>query len=199
MLKTDFRWWRATPVYFLAATVIFGLVAVYSLRQNNLHMITLRQAVYDTDNNNGDVEASLRSLREYVYAHMNTNLSSGGNSIKPPVQLKYRYERLLATQKQASTEASDSIYTQAQAYCEQQNSSAFSGRTRVPCIQEYVSSHGVAQKPIEDSLYKFDFISPTWSPDLAGLSIVVSIICLVGAVVTWQVGRRVQSRHNQHL
>ena len=49
---------------------------------------------------------------------MNTNLSSGGNAIKPPIQLKYTYERLLATE-QAKTAASNSkIYTEAQAYCQ---------------------------------------------------------------------------------
>lgn len=198
-MKNDFHWWRLTPAYFLVAAAFFGIMALYGLRHNNLTMIKLRQAVYSADKNNGDVETALRNLREYVYGHMNTDLSSGGNSIKPPIQLKYRYERLLAAQKQATTATNDSIYTQAQAYCEQQNSAAFSGRTRVPCIQDYVSTHGgVIETPIEDSLYKFDFVSPSWSPDLAGWSIVASGLSLAGTLFTWQVGRRVTNRHNQH-
>ena len=39
-----------------------------------------------------------------------------------------------------------------------------------------MASRGIEQKNIPDSLYKFDFVSPTWSPDLAGWSLLVAIV-----------------------
>jgi hypothetical protein len=171
-------WRRLQPIspwYFLALCLIFGVVGVYGLRQNNLKMIQLRSAVYATDQQNGDVETSLRTLREFVYAHMNTDLASGNNSIKPPIQLKFRYERLVAAQKQNASDVNSKIYTDAQAYCELHFPAGLSGSNRIPCIQDYIVSHGgTTEKAIPDALYKFDFVSPKWSPDLAGWSLLAS-------------------------
>lgn len=180
MKKTELRqfWTRfrgIKPWYFLAVALISGLVAVIALRQNNLTMIKLRDSVVQTDKDNGDIEGALRKLREFVYAHMNTNLSSGNNAIKPPIQLKYRYDRLVAAEKQRVTEANAKIYTDAQAFCEKAIPEGLSGRGRVPCIQDYVGSHGLKEQPIPDGLYKFDFVSPSWSPDVAGISLLISL------------------------
>ncbi len=181
------------PWYFLAAALISGLVAVLALRQNNLTMITLRAKVVEVDKNNGDIETALRNLREYVYSHMNTNLSSGHNAIKPPIQLKYRYDRLVSAEKQRVNEANAKIYTDAQAYCEKAVPDGLSGRGRVPCIQEYVSSHGIKEQPVLDALYKFDFVSPTWSPDLAGFTLVISLLSFVAFIALYAVDRLVKA------
>ena len=178
------------PQYFLAVAVLSTVVAVVALRSNNEHMITLRQAVYTADKNNTDINQPLKDLQNYVTTHMNTNLSSGPNAPYPPVQLKYTYERLVAANGSAVTAANNQIYTEAQKACEQQNSSDFSGRNRVPCIEQYVKSHNAAMPPvISDSLYKFSFLSPTWSPDLAGWSLVVAALnyalCLVTLVYNY--------------
>lgn len=163
------------PWYFLMLAAVFGVISVFALRANNLHMIELRNQVTQADKNNGDVEGALRELREYVHAHMNTNLSSGDNAIKPPIQLKYRYERLVKAEKERVASANEQIYSKAQAHCERLYPQSFSGGPRVPCIQDYVSSNGVKERQIEEGLYKFDFVSPAWSPDLAGLSLVLAI------------------------
>jgi hypothetical protein len=173
------------PVYFLVLAVIFGLISVWALRQNNLNMIALRNTVYQADQNDTDIETPLRNLREYVYSHMNTNLTSGGNSIYPPIQLKYRYERLIAAQAQGASAENAKIYTDAQAECERRFPQGLSGGGRIPCIQEYVASKGVKQIDIPVSLYQFDFISPRWTPDLAGLSLVVSGVFSVLFVVSF--------------
>jgi len=181
------------PWYFLAVALISGFIAVIALRQNNLQMIDLRNKVVQADKNNGDIETALRNLREFVYAHMNTNLSSGNNSIKPPIQLKYRYDRLIAAEKQRVNDANAKIYTDAQAYCEKAIPEGLSGRGRVPCIQDYVSSHGIKQQPIPDGLYKFDFVSPAWSPDLAGVSLLVALVSLVLFIVSYAIERWVSA------
>ncbi len=181
------------PWYFLAIAVVSGLIAVAALRQNNLKMIELRAQVVKADKDNGDVETALRNLREFVYGHMNTNLSSGNNAIKPPIQLKYRYDRLVAAEKKQVADSNAKIYTDAQAACEQAIPTGLSGRGRVGCIEDYVSSHGAKEQTIPDALYKFDFVSPTWSPDLAGVSLLISLAAFVAFVATYGLERWVKA------
>lgn len=164
------------PWYFLLLALIAGTICVASLRSNNQHMLVLRDAVYAADKNNGDVAGTLAKLQAYVTAHMNTDLSSGANSVYPPIQLKYTYDRLVQAESARVAAVNTQIYTDAQHYCEQQNPVDFSGHNRVPCITSYVSTHGAKAQTIPDSLYKFDFVSPWWSPDLAGWSSLVTLL-----------------------
>jgi hypothetical protein len=179
------------PWYFLVLALLSTVVCVLALRANNEHMVKLRDTVYQADKDNGDVQGALRNLQAYVTAHMNTNLSTGSSSVYPPIQLKYTYDRLVQAQGNAATQANSQIYTDAQHYCEAQNHTDFSGRNRVPCIQQYVQSHTTsANAPIiPDSLYKFAFISPRWSPDLAGWTLLVSAISYVLFVASFLLDR----------
>jgi hypothetical protein len=126
------------------------------------------------DEQNGDVETALRELRAHVYAHMNSELSGGASNVQQPVQLKYRYERLVTAEKQRVSAANEKIYNDAQVDCERRFPAGLSGSNRLPCIEQYVTSHNIKERPIPDSLYKFDFAAPRWSPDLAGLSLLLS-------------------------
>ncbi len=176
---------RAPYSIFLAFFIIASIVVVYALRHNNQTMVKLRAEVYAADQAGGDVNSALNNLREYVYGHMNTNLSSGGNAIKPPIQLKYTYERLLETEQQKATSSNSQIYTDAQNYCQALVPAGTSGRGRIACVQDYVTSRGVKTTPIPTGLYQLDFISPTWSPDLAGWSIVFASLTLLGFIYTF--------------
>ena len=192
-------WERIRPVsywYFVALFAASLMIGIYGLRQNNLTMIKLRDAVTEADKADGDVEAALRELREYVYGHMNTNLASG-NQVRPPVQLKYRYERLIKAQQDKIAVQNSKIYTDAQAHCESLYPDSFSGGPRVPCIQEYVIGHGVQVEPIPDSLYKFDFVSPRWSPDRAGWSLLASAMFFVLATFRFGLERYIRSELKQ--
>lgn len=169
---------------FLILFIVSGFVAINALRHNNQTMVQLRSEVYTADQSGGDINTALNNLRKYVYDHMNTDLSSGGNAIKPPIQLKYTYERLLASQDQAAQAANSKIYTDAQNFCQSQNQ-AFYGTTRVPCVQDYVASHGVKTAPIiPAALYQFDFVSPAWSPDLAGWSLAFTVLMGLGFITS---------------
>lgn len=147
-------------------------------------MVDLRNEVYAADKNNGDVSTALNNLRRYVYGHMNTNLSSGNNNIKPPIQLKYTYQRLYDAQTNKVQAANQKLYTDAELYCQSINQAYF-GTTRVPCVQNYVINHGLkeANFNIPAGLYQFDFASPRWSPDLAGWSLVLSILLFIALIV----------------
>lgn len=173
-----------SPWYFLALAFVSGFVAVNSLRANNEHMIKLREAVVTADMSDKGVQPALQALQSYVTRHMNTNLSTA-NNVYPPVQLKYTYDRLVRAQSDALAKANSELYSAAQALCEQQNSKDFSGRNRVPCIEEYVRTHApAAVKHIPDALYKFAFTSPSWSPDLAGWSLVATVLSASLFVIT---------------
>jgi hypothetical protein len=194
-LKKIIKFFGNLPTWLLLIVFLAGLsLTVYSLRSNNNHMIELRNAVYEADKANSGINEALNNLRDYVYTHMNTNLSSGGNAIKPPIQLKYTYERLQAAEQQRVDSVNSSVYTDAQSYCQALSPEGFSGRTRVPCVQEYVSTHGVQPNKIPAELYQFDFISPTWSPDLAGWSMVVTGVLFLGLLVSFSVDRIVRAR-----
>jgi hypothetical protein len=170
-----------TFLYLFAAS---ALVCIFALRHNNEHMVKLRSAVYAADQANGDVNAALNNLRGYVYTHMNTNLSSGNNNIKPPIQLKYTYQRLYDAQLNQVQASNQAVYSAAQVYCHgtvSQNSQA----AQNACIQNYAVNHGVknAEINIPPGLYEFDFISPSWSPDLAGWTLLLSLVFLIAFLI----------------
>jgi hypothetical protein len=179
-------WTRIRPIrpqYFLAAFALSGVVCIAALRHNNQTMVKLRNDVYVADQNNGNVQAALEKLQTYVVSHMNTGLSTGTN-VYPPIQLKYTYDRLEQSAIQA-TQTNTQIYTNAQHYCEGQDSTDFSGHNRVPCIESYVTTHGGTKAAaIPTALYEFDFVATKWSPDLAGWSLVLSVLFLVLFVAT---------------
>ncbi|HET9850097.1 MAG TPA: hypothetical protein VFP35_00490 [Candidatus Saccharimonadales bacterium] len=170
---------------FLVAFIVSGVICLVALRHNNSQMVKLREAVYTADKNGGNVNAALNNLRTYVYGHMNTNLSAGSN-IKPPIQLAYTYQRLeTAAQAKAGNAG---LYTTAEDYCQKvvPGSVSFYGAGRIPCVTSYITSHG-GQPPaqVPAGLYEFDFQSPSWSPDLAGWSLVVAIIAGLATVITF--------------
>lgn len=171
--------------YLVMAVGLSALIFILAYRQNNITALSLRDELLEVDKNNGDSEAALRKLREYTYGHMNAELTGGTNNIYPPIQLKYRYERLVQAEKERVNQANSKIYNEAQAYCERTLPSGVS-RNRVPCIEGYVTSrNGQKEQAIPDGLYKFNFLSPAWSPDLAGWSLVLTLIFIVALVARW--------------
>ncbi len=163
-----YRWWLG---FFLLS----ALITVFALRANNQHMVQLRDQVYAADKNGQNVEEALDKLRSYVYGHMNTNLSTN-NNIKPPIQLQYTYQRLESTALDRAQLTNEKIYNDAQNYCQATIPQGFYGTGRVPCVQKYVSEHAPQSLPktVPASLYQFDFLSPSWSPDLAGFALLLT-------------------------
>lgn len=179
-LWTKFR--AVRPWHLLVLLLLCMSVSALALRHNNQTMVSLREAVYQADEEGGDVEGALRALRQHVYGHMNTGLATD-NSVYPPIQLKHTYDRLVAAEQERVKNANEQIYTAAQQHCERLHPESFTGGPRVPCIREYVTSRGVPTKVIPDSLYKFDFVAPKWSPDLAGWSVVATGVVAVLLIV----------------
>lgn len=167
----------------ISTTVVSAAICAFSLRANNQHMLQLRQAVYAADQKGVAVVPALGQLQSYVTAHMNTRLDSGASAVYPPIQLKYTYDRLVQSRSDKLSQTNTQTYNAAQNYCEQQNSTDVSGRNRVPCIEQYVQSHGVQLATISDALYKFSFVSPVWSPDLAGWSLMLTVVLALATAI----------------
>lgn len=175
------------PWYFLGFLLIALLASGLALRSNYARMDSLRQAVYTADREGGDVQGALQDLQAYVTTHMNTNLMAGNGAVYPPIQLQFTYERLVKERGEQTAGQNTAIYQQAQQFCEQQIPTGVSGSNRVACIQDYVQKQTQAspQAPIPDALYKFSFVSPRWSPDLAGWLLVLTAVLLVATVVSF--------------
>jgi hypothetical protein len=170
-----YRW--LSLVVIAAGLIISSAVCIYALRQNNLTMTNLRQAVYDADQVDGDVTTALNDLRQFVYGHMNTDLRLG-DSTEPPIQLVNEFNRAVAAEQAriaTLTGAANQVYVDAQRQCEV---ASIPLTVRAQCIQDYVSTHStnVPQMNLPPKeVYTFDFASPTWSPDLAGWSMLAAI------------------------
>ncbi|HEX5456350.1 MAG TPA: hypothetical protein VFW77_03200 [Candidatus Saccharimonadales bacterium] len=179
---------RVKPVYFLILAVFFLMLAIYGLRQNYSEMVKLRTAVATADEENGDVEGALRNLRGFVYNHMNTNLSSGNVSIKPPIQLRYRYERLVKKEQASAAAINKDVKQKGEQACHAKYPAGIFNNLRVSCVAAYIRNHSVKPNPIPEELYKFDFISPSWSPDLAGISLLLFFLTIAAMVIRIALG-----------
>jgi hypothetical protein len=154
-------------------------------------MMALRSDVYAADKNNVDVVGALNKLRSFVNAHMNTSLERK-NGVYPPIQLMYTYERLQKAEKDRVNAANSQVYTDAQNHCERLFPGSFSGGPRVPCIEQYVKEHVTTAKPIPQELYRFNFASPPWSPDLAGITKALAIFFLAMTILRFVAGRALE-------
>lgn len=185
--------WKKTRWLSLIIIVIgfvsFTSLAILALRQNNLTMLELKNAVYVADENNQGLEQALINLRNYIYSHMNTNLRSSSSS-EAPIQLINQFNRYISAEQArlALNGESSKVYAEAQANCEKPELTL---TARAQCIQEYVVIHGGDFRELRvppKELYAYDFASPRFTLDIAGISIIFSIIFLVMLIARLLIG-----------
>jgi hypothetical protein len=178
-------------------TVVSISLAVFGLISNSESAKERYDRLIAVDQAGGDVEEALNELRTYIYSHMNTQIGSE-LGIRPPIQLKGTYDRLVAEEEARVARANEALYEEAQAFCERTQPQGFFGATRLQCIESYIDQNGVSVEPkvIDDSFYKFDFVPPRWSPDLAGFSILAACIFgfsfIISVLVYFRTKRLVQ-------
>lgn len=172
---------RLRPIsgwYFLVIAVFFLSISAFALRQNNLKMLELREAVFQADEAGEGIEEALRDLRAHVHSHMNTNLVTSDDAIRPPIQLTHEYGRLLE-ERQADARARNSkVYAEAERICEGRFPAGQLANGRVQCVEQYVRENGVTVPTVPKELYQFDFVSPRWSADLAGWTLLFGLLSL---------------------
>lgn len=169
----------------LIILLLVAFVAATFLRLNNLGMVERRDAVLQADER-GDkaaIERSLVALQHYVSAHMNTNLQNG-------LYLENEYQRDRDAALEAASEAQNpnsSTYQQASVDCQ----SRFQGGTEsfrndyVQCVIERVAELNQGEDPVAGlqlpraDMYHYNFTSPLWSPDFAGIFVLIAILIIV--------------------
>jgi hypothetical protein len=170
--------------------ILMCFVSATLLRINNLGMLDHREMVAKADES-GDkqkIQEELLSLQRYVSAHMNTSLESG-------VYLEHSYnrDRDAAIQKASeSTNPNSKIYQRASNECQ----SRFVGGVEsfrndyVQCVLDRVSALSAAEDAVgglqlpKADLYRYDFASPVWTPDVAGLSTLLTL--LLGIIIIFK-------------
>jgi len=165
-------------VVFLVSALLFALAvvgAVTSLISNSSEAKRRYDVLVATDAAGGDTETALTSLRSYIYGHMNTSIGSP-TGVYPPIQLKGTYDRLVAVEQEKVRTSNQTLYDEATASCEAQFPAGQLANGRVQCVSDYVAARGVQAKTVPDGLYKFNFVSPYWSPDRAGWLVVAAIM-----------------------
>ncbi len=184
----------ATVWGFLVIALISGVIGMNAYINNSRQAKKLYEELIAVDKAGGDVEKALLNLRSFMYAHMNTTIG-GPTGVKPPIQLNGTYERLVAAEKArvaAAKAANSTLYNTAQQECEKAIPTGLSGRGRVPCIEEYVTTHAQpeTEKPIPTALYQYDFASPAWSMDAAGIGLSIAALSSLVFLFRWFTYRR---------
>lgn len=168
----------------LIATILAGAVFLSSYIGNSKESKKRYETLMAVDSAGGDVEKALLDLRSYMYAHMNTAIGSP-TGVKPPIQLKGTYDRKVAEEQARVKAANDELYNKAQRECEKLFPEGLSGKGRVPCITEYVTKNAVKERTIPEAEYKYDFVVPLWSPDMAGYSLVTSALLMLSLILSF--------------
>ncbi|HSE60965.1 MAG TPA: hypothetical protein VLA88_01565 [Candidatus Saccharimonadales bacterium] len=180
--------------------VVCVLISAFLLRQNNLEMVRLRQAVEQTDQQGGDVVAALKNLQRYVTSHMNTDLGEG-------IALQYSYQRDYEAALQAVASSSNpqaALYAKVEEECRPvfQRTHSFPAYTQ--CAHDKLSQLSPGQDALSSlktpapELYKVNYISPVWSFDAAGIAVVVTflvVLMLVGRTLSYVILRAMLGAH----
>lgn len=190
MLKHRIQQLRQVKTWQLLIVLFFGvLLAATLLRLNNIGMTQRRDAVIQADAV-GDqqlVRTALIELQRYVTGHMNTSLGNG-------VYLQKAYERDREAALAAATDVGNPnsvIYQQAAVECR----ARFQGGVEsfrndyVTCVAEKVGALTAGQDnaatlklPRADN-YRFDYVSPLLSFDLAGIVVMLCLL-IVGILLS---------------
>jgi hypothetical protein len=166
---------RVKTWQLLILLILAGFLSATFLRLNNIGMVERRAAVVSADEagNQDDLVTRLYDLQRYVSSHMNTDMGKG-------VYLEASYKR--DSQKILDAASSEqnpngNIYQKAQDVC----APKFSGYSAayLQCTTSELAKYpaatdllSAAKLPSADS-YLHAFVSPLWSPDFAGWSLVV--------------------------
>ena len=160
--------------------VLMAFVAATFLRLNNVGMIQRRDGVIAADKQ-GDEDTTrnrLIELQHYVSSHMNTS----GND----VYLASQYERdkaKLIQEASRGNESGEVINAKVDAICKPQFASYNQGY--VDCFAREYAKYAPGSDPVsqvkmpDPDRYRMVFISPLWSPDFAGFSLLVCAVILL--------------------
>jgi hypothetical protein len=171
--------------------VLAALIAATFLRLNNIGMVERRDAVLAADKV-GDSEAlqnRLYDLQRYVSAHMNANPEK--------IALESLYQRDSQKAKEAAQAAGSNnpngnVYQKAADVCDPIGKAQgwrWPDPRYIACVDSELSKYPATNGPATSiqlpdvNMYYHSFVSPFWSPDFAGWSVVLCLIIVIMIVV----------------
>lgn len=186
----------------LIVLVLLLFVSASLLRLNNLGMVERRNAVLAADKRADDesVFRALIDLQHYVSTHMNTSLGNG-------IYLEQKYNRDRDAALRAVSQSGNpnsKVYQQASIECRARWKGGVASfrNDYVQCVVERVSTLGAAKttslKLPRADMYRYDFVSPAWTPDFAGFSVLLCLVLVTiifGRLVTILILRLLLRRH----
>lgn len=161
--------------------ILMSFVSATFLRLNNMGMVERRDAVLVADEigDQAVIQNRLYDLQRYVTSHMNTDMGKG---------IYLTETRKRDAEKAYSTAASDSnpngnIYKKAQEVCAPKFSNysyaylqcTINELAKYPASENLISE--VELPPAEAYLHVF--VSPLWTPDFAGWSVIAVVVILI--------------------
>jgi len=175
------RVWQLCLVFLLMV-----IISATFLRLNNVAMTQRRQAVLDADKSGttNDIKQRLYDLQSYVLAHMNTSTGV--------FYLQNQYYQAADQAKESATQNSSNavnLYKKVDdeicAPLAKANNWRWPDERYTNCLSEQLAKYPSSQVgsikvnlPNPD-MFRYNYSSPTWSPDLAGLSVLVTILILL--------------------
>ena len=194
--------WQLLIVLLLAM-----LVAATFLRLNNVGMVERRKSVLSADEagNLEDIQNRLYDLQRYTSSHMNANTGR--------IALEGQYQRDSQKAKEAAeaNNQTGNVYKKAAEVCDPIGIAQgwrWPDPRYISCIDGELSKYPAGTDPgsgikLPDvKLYYHSFLSPIWSPDFAGFSVLAClIIALIIAVrlITLGILRLLLKRHYQSV
>lgn len=156
--------------------------AVIELRNNNVRSGELYKLVQAADESGVGVQEALKNLQEHVAGHMNASpLPQLGENA--PVQLSKSYERAKLVESVRVSSERERVTREGIGFCESRFGNA-NLVTRSNCIAEYGAGHPVQpEREIVADLYKYDFVSPSWTFDKAGVMVLISVLLAVSLFI----------------
>ena len=188
-LKTQLRriqtikTWQLVLIFFLMIFVSASL-----LRLNNVGMIERRDAVMTADRscNKAEIQDRVYALQRYVTSHMNTDLGSRGVALEHLYNCDYQDK--LKGQQEAYQNENGNIFKKVQDICAPRysaNSAAYKD-----CVNTELANFPEG-KDLADSIslptenYYQSFVSPAWSPDFAGFSVLITAVLGGVIILRW--------------
>lgn len=176
---------RVKTWQLLILLLLVGFVAATFLRLNNIGMVERRTAVINADQT-GDDDTTVKrlyDLQHYVSSHMNTDMGTG---VYLEATFNRDYEAWQATQY-GDQNPNGNIYKKAQEVCAPKFSSY--SAAYLQCTTSELAKYPAASNDASEASapqaasYLHDYVSPIWSPDFAGWSVVVCIVLSLMIVV----------------
>lgn len=182
-IKHGIEWLQTVKTWQLILVLIVMLFLTATLlRLNNVGMVQRRNAVMAADKHGeiNDIHARIYDLQRYAAAHMNADTNTFY------LQGQYDRDSEKALKDAQAANPGSNANAEAEAVCKPQ----FSGYSSayLQCFLRELEKRPTTEKLPEiktpsPALYQYNFVSPLWSPDFAGFSVLISLLITVAIVL----------------